>query len=80
MLASVLNTELAIETSVLIVSAFVKLREMMTTNAEFAKKLTELESKYDKQFGIVFQALRELMQNNDHKTERQKIGYKIIQK
>lgn len=80
MLASVLNTDLAIETSVLIVRAFVKLREMMTKNAELAKKLTELESKYDKQFGIVFQALRELMQNDDHKTERVKIGYRINQK
>lgn len=80
MLASVLNTELAIETSVLIVRAFVKLREMATMNAVFAKKLTELESKYDKQFGIVFQALRELMQNDTHNPERVKIGYKIIQK
>lgn len=80
MLASVLNTELAIETSVLIVRAFVKLREIMTKNAELGKKLTELESKYDKQFKIVFQALRELMQNDAHKTERIKIGYRITQK
>ena len=80
MLASVLNTELPNNTSVLIVRTFVKLREMMITNAEFEKKLTELESKYNKQFGTVFQALRELMQNDTHKTEIVKIGYRITQK
>ena len=80
MLASLLNTELAIETSFPIVGAFVKLREMMTTNAGFAMKLIELESKYDKKFKVVFRALRELMQNETHKTERVKIGYRITQK
>ena len=80
MLASILNTPLAIQTSVLIVRAFVKLREILATHSELAKKLTELESKYDKQFKVVFQALRELMQNDSDKTERVKIGYKIIQK
>ena len=80
MLASILNTPLAIQTSVLIVRAFVKLREILSTHSELAKKLTELESKYDKQFKVVFQALRELMQNDSDKTERVKIGYKIIQK
>ena len=80
MLASILNTPLAIQTSVLIVRAFVKLREILSTHSELAKKLMELESKYDKQFKVVFQALRELMQNDADKTERVKIGYKIIHK
>lgn len=80
MLASVLNTTIAIETSVIIVRVFVKLREMMTKNSELAKKITELESKYDKQFVVVFQALRELMHGKTQKPERQKIGYKISQK
>lgn len=80
MLASILNTPLAIQTSVLIVRAFVKLREILSTHSELAKKLTELESKYDKQFKVVFQALRGLMQNDADKTERVKIGYKLIQK
>ena len=80
MLASVLNTPVAIQTSVLIVRAFVKLREILSTNLELAKKLTELESKYDKQFKVVFQALRALMNNEDLKTERPIIGYRITQK
>ncbi len=80
MLASILNTPLAIQTSVLIVRAFVKLREILSTHSELAKKLTELEAKYDRQFKVVFQALRELMQNDSNQTERTSIGYKITQK
>jgi len=80
MLASALNTPVAIQTSVLIVRAFVKLREILSTNLELAKKLTELEAKYDKQFKVVFQALRALMNNEDLKTERPIIGYRITQK
>ncbi|MCX6256525.1 MAG: hypothetical protein NTW49_01265 [Bacteroidia bacterium] len=77
MLASVLNTMTAIQASVLIVRAFVKLREILLTHSELAKKLTELESKYDDQFKVVFQALRDLMQLEKSKKERPKIGYKI---
>jgi len=79
MLASVLNSPLAIETSVLIVRAFVKLREILSTHAELAKKITELETRYDKQFKIVFQVLRALMNSESAKAERPIIGYKIAQ-
>jgi hypothetical protein len=41
--------------------AFVKLREMIASNKELAKKLNELEKKYDAQFKIVFDAIRQLM-------------------
>ena len=41
--------------------AFVKLRQLLASNAELARRLDELESKYDKQFKIVFVAIRELM-------------------
>jgi len=76
MLASVLNTQTAIFTSVLIVRAFVRLREIFATHKELAKKLSELESKYDEQFKVVFQALRELMQPEVLGSERHRIGYK----
>ena len=79
MLASVLNTSLAIETSVLIVRAFVKLREILSTQSELSKKILELEGKYDHQFKVVFQALRELMNIETQKTERPRIGYRIRQ-
>ena len=79
MLASVLNTPTAIQTSVLIVRAFVKLREILSTHKELERKLLELEAKYDKQFKIVFQAIRELMQQETTKKERPQIGYKTGQ-
>lgn len=77
MLASVLNSSLAIETSVLIVRAFVKLREILSKHTELAKKIEELETRYDKQFKVVFQALRALMRGEPEKSERPIIGYKI---
>ena len=80
MLASVINSPLAIETSVLIVRAFVKLREILSTHTKLAKKLEELETRYDKQFKVVFQALRALMRGEPEKTERHVIGYKITQR
>ncbi|MDP3181067.1 MAG: ORF6N domain-containing protein [Bacteroidota bacterium] len=75
MLASVLNTPIAIQTSVLIVRAFVKLREILSANKELEKKLSDLESRYDKQFSMVFQAIRELMHQQTPTKERPKIGY-----
>ena len=80
MLASVLNTPIAIKTSVLIVRAFVKLREILSANKELERKLFDLESKYDKQFSMVFQAIRELMQQQTTVKKRPQVGYKIGQK
>ena len=77
MLASVLNTPTAIETSVLIVRAFVKLREILSTHKELERKILELESKYDKQFKLIFEAIRELMQQEKTDEDRPRIGYKI---
>lgn len=52
MLSSVLNSKRAIEVNIQIMRAFVKLREMMSTHKDLARKLTELEKKYDGQFQI----------------------------
>ena len=72
MLASVLNSPIAVQTSVLVVRAFVKLREMLATHKDLAKKLDEMEKKYDMQFKVVFDAIRELMRLPEPK--RSKIG------
>jgi len=77
MLANVLNTPTAIETSVLIVRAFVKLRELLSTHKELERKILELESKYDQQFKLIFEAIRELMQQEQPDKDRPMIGYKI---
>jgi phage regulator Rha-like protein len=60
MLANVLNSERAAQTSVQVVRAFVKLRQMLASNAELARKLAALEQKYDAQFKVVFDAIRQL--------------------
>jgi phage regulator Rha-like protein len=61
MLANVLNSERAAQTSVQVVRAFVKLRQMLASNAELARKLEAMEKKYDAQFKVVFDAIRQLM-------------------
>jgi hypothetical protein len=64
MLSAVLHSEQAIDTNVAIMRAFVKLRQVLSSNREFEKKISELEAKYDGQFAMVFDALRELMSPN----------------
>lgn len=61
MLSSVLKSERAIQVNIAIMRTFGKLREILSTNKELEKKLIELESKYDGQFKIVFDAIRELV-------------------
>src|SRR6185295_10700844 len=61
MLSSVLNSERAIAVNIEIMRAFVRLRQMLSSNVELARKLAELEKKYDRQFKLVFDAIRELM-------------------
>jgi hypothetical protein len=61
MAASVLNSPRAIQVSVHVVRAFVRLREMLATHKDLARKLEELEKKYDAQFQVVFGAIRQLM-------------------
>ena len=61
MLANVLNSERAAQTSVQVVRAFVRLRQMLASNAKLARKLEALEKKYDTQFKVVFDAIRQLM-------------------
>ena len=61
MLSSVLSSERAIAVNIEIIRAFIKLRQLLVSNAELSRRLDELESKYDKQFKIVFDAIRHLM-------------------
>lgn len=61
MAANVLRSQRAVEASVQVVRAFVKMRNMLASNAELAKKINALESKYDAQFKIVFDAIKKLM-------------------
>jgi len=61
MLSSVLRSKRAILVNIEIMRAFVKLRQMLASNHELSRRLNELESKYDRQFKVVFDAIRQLM-------------------
>jgi phage regulator Rha-like protein len=75
MLSSVLNSERAIEVNVEIMRAFVRLRKMLSSHAALARKLAALENKYDKQFKVVFDAIRALMVPPEK--SRKQIGFKL---
>jgi len=75
MAASVLNTPRAIETSIFVVRAFVKLREMLATHKNLERKLIDLGKKYDEQFKVVFEAIRALM--SPPAKSRKRIGFEV---
>jgi len=61
MLSGVLNSPRAILANIAIIRAFVKLRQLLETNTELSRRLDDLESKYDRQFKSIFDAIRQLM-------------------
>ena len=74
MLSTVLKSNRAIQVNIAIMRAFVHLRQMIGTNRVLARRLSELEKKYDGQFRVVFEAIRELMAEPAPKSRR--IGFK----
>ena len=81
MLSSVLNTERAIEVNILIMRAFVRLREAMASGKEFARRLEELERRiasHDENIRTLFQAIRQLMAAPERQPK--KIGFKLKEK
>jgi hypothetical protein len=75
MLSSVLKSRRAIQVNIEIMRAFVRLRQMLASNAQLARKLTELERKYDAQFKVVFDAIRQLM--TPPEPNKRKIGFLV---
>jgi len=73
MAASVLNSHRAVEISVYVVRAFVRMREALAEHRDLAQRLDEMEKKYDGQFRVVFDAIRALME--PLKTPRRRIGF-----
>ncbi|MEK9141087.1 MAG: ORF6N domain-containing protein [Nitrospirota bacterium] len=74
MLSSVLRGKRAIEVNIAVMRTFVRLREMISSNKVLARRLTDLEKKYDGQFRVVFEAIRKLMAEPATKSRR--IGFK----
>ena len=62
MLATVLTSPIAVAASIQVVRAFVQLRGVLASHTELARRLDEMESRYDAKFRVVFQAIRELME------------------
>ena len=75
MLSSVLKSRRAIQVNIEIIRAFVRLRQMLAANAELARKLEALEKKYDAQFKVVFDAIRQLM--TPPEPNKRKIGFLV---
>lgn len=76
MLSSVLHSDRAIQVNIMIMRAFVKLREWLSTDKDLAKKLEELEKKYDAQFQKIFEVIRQLMTPAIHE-KKERIGFKL---
>ena len=76
MLSSVLNSERAVQVNIEIMRAFVKLREMLASHKDLALKLAEMEKKYDSQFKVVFDAIRELMTPIEPPPKPRRIGFR----
>ena len=75
MLSSVLRSKRAVQVNIEIMRAFVRLRQMLAAHKDLSRKLAALEKKYDEQFKIVFEAIRELMTPPEKETKR--IGFEV---
>jgi hypothetical protein len=78
MISSILKSKRAIEVNIAIIRAFVKLREMMATHKDLKRKIESMEKKYDEQFQIVFEAIKQLLSEEDK--PKKKIGFTVKEK
>ena len=75
MLSSVLRSERAVEINIEIIRAFLKLRQLVASNAELTGRLNRLEQNYDSQFKVVFDAIRQLMSEATQVPPKRRIGF-----
>ena len=75
MLSSVLNSPRAVQVNIQIMRTFAKLRELISQHKDLDRRLNELEKKYNAQFKVVFDAIRQLMQSPEPK--RRPIGFHV---
>ena len=77
MLSSVLRSNRAVQVNIAIMRTFVRLRQLLSTHADLARKLEQLERKYDAQFKVVFDAIRQLMAPSvPPRLPKPKLGFK----
>jgi len=79
MLSSVLNSKRAIHVNIQIMRAFVALRELLASHKDLARKIEEMEKKYDQQFKVAFEAIRQLISAPDDTQKKQKrqFGFRV---
>ena len=75
MLSSVLNSDRAIQVNILIMRAFTRLRQMLSTREELKRKIEAMEMKYDRQFRVVFEAIEQLIDTK--RKPKRKIGFEV---
>ncbi len=75
MLSSVLKSKKAVKVNIMIMRAFVKIRELLGSHKKLAEKIEQLEKRYDKQFSLVFSALKELIKEPE-KSKKKEIGFR----
>ncbi|ATC66023.1 DNA-binding protein [Nibricoccus aquaticus] len=80
MLSGVLRSPQAVQVNIEIMRAFVRLRQLIASSADLSRKLRALEKKYDDQFKIVFEAIRELMSPIDEDDKAREIGFHTLAK
>ena len=73
MLSTVLRSRRAISVNIQIMRAFTQLREMLSTHEDLRRKIEDLESKYDQQFTVVFEAIKQLLTTEIR--PKRKIGF-----
>ena len=73
MLSSVLKSKSAIQVNIQIVRTFTRLREMLDGHRDLQKKIEEMEAKYDKQFRVVFEAIKQLL--SEEEKPKKRIGF-----
>ena len=73
MLSSVLKSERAIQVNIQIMRTFTRIREMVLTHQDLKKKIEAMERKYDQQFNVVFEAMKQLLEPT--KKSIKKIGF-----
>ncbi len=77
MLSGILNSEKAIEVNIAIMRAFVFLRQYALNHKDLTEQLEMLESKYDKKFKDVYEAIHYLLEKDEKPVERKEIGFKV---
>lgn len=75
MLSSVLRSPRAIEVNIAIMRTFVQLRRLMDSNRDLARRIEDLERKYDEQFSVVFEAIKKLIARDTQAPPKRRIGF-----